>query len=142
MKRLGGIWSRQVSFENLLSAYRKARRGKQGRISVADFGLNLETELLTLQRELKAGEYRPGAYRLFTIHERKPRTIAAAPFRDRIVHHAVMNLIEPPLDRTFIEDCYACRRGKGVHAAVNRYQAWAQGFSYVLKMDIQQYFPS
>jgi hypothetical protein len=109
---------------------------------VAEFGLNLEAELLTLQRELKAGEYRPGAYRLFIIHERKPRTIAAAPFRDRVVHHAVMNLIEPPLDRTFIEDCYACRRGKGVHAAVDRYQVWAQRFPYVLKMDIQQYFSS
>jgi len=142
MKRLGGIWSRLVSFENLLCAYRKARRGKQSRDSVAEFSLNLEPKLLTLRRELDAGEYKPGAYRLFTIHERKPRIIAAAPFRDRVVHHAVMNLIEPPLDRTFIEDCYACRLGKGVHAAVDRYQAWAQRFTYVLKMDIQQYFSS
>lgn len=68
--------------------------------------------------------------------------IAAAPFRDRVVHHAVMTCIEPPLDRTFISDSYACRRDKGVHAAVDRYQAWAQTYQYVLKMDVRQYFPS
>jgi hypothetical protein len=83
-----------------------------------------------------------GDYRLFTIYERKPRVIAAAPFRDRVVHHAVMNLIEPPLDRTLISDSYACRLGRGVHAAANRYQAWAQTYRYVLKIDVQRYFPS
>ena len=76
------------------------------------------------------------------FYDRKPRVIAAAPFRDRVVHHAVMNLIEAPLDRTFVADSYACRQGKGVHAAVDRYQAWAQTYRYVLKMDVQQYFPS
>lgn len=142
MKRLGDIWSRLVSFENLLFAYRKARRGKRSRPGVAEFGLALERELILLQRELQAGGYRPSDYRLFTIYDRKPRVIAAAPFRDRVVHHAVMNLIEPPLDRTFIFDSYACRQGKGVHAAVDRYQAWAQTYRHVLKMDVRQYFPS
>jgi RNA-directed DNA polymerase len=142
MKRLGGVWSKVVSFENLLTAYRKARRGKAKRPEVARFGLALERELLALQRELQTGEYRPGPYHLFTIYERKPRVIAAAPFRDRVVHHAVMNLIEPPLDRTFIHDSYACRVGKGTHAAVDRYQTWARRYLYVLKMDVSQYFPS
>jgi RNA-directed DNA polymerase len=141
MKRLGGIWPKLVSFENLLLAYRKARRGKRSRPGVAEYGLNLERQLIALQRVLENGEYQPGAYRLFTIYDRKPRVIAAAPFRDRVVHHAV-NLIEARLDRTFIADSYACRRGKGVHAAVDRYQAWAQTYRYVLKMDVQQYFPS
>src|SRR5262245_6282491 len=142
MKRLGGIWPKLVSFENLLLAYRKARPAKRSRPGVAEFGLGLEKELIDLQRELGTGEYQPGEYRLFTIYDRKPRVIAAAPFRDRVVHHAVMNLIEPALDRTFISDSYACRRGKGVHAAVDRYQTWAQTYRYVLKMDVQQYFPS
>jgi retron-type reverse transcriptase len=142
MKRIGGIWSQVVSFENLLLAYRKARRGKGRSPDVARFALNLETELLRLQRELQADSYWPGAYRLFRIYERKPRVIAAAPFRDRVVHHAVMNLIEPTLDRTFVNDSYACRRGKGVHAAVDRYQAWARCNAYALKMDVSQYFPS
>jgi hypothetical protein len=142
MKRLGGIWPQVVSFENLLLAYRKARRGKGRSPDVARFALDLEKELLRLRRELEDGTYWPGAYRLFEIYERKPRTIVAAPFRDRVVHHAVMNLIEPPLDRTFIHDSYACRRGKGVHAAVDRYQGWARRHAYALKMDVARYVPS
>lgn len=142
MKRLGGVWDSVVSFDNLYLAYRKARRGKGANPDVARFGLNLERELLALQRELSTGDYRPGPYRLFTIYERKPRQIAAAPFRDRVVHHAVMNVIEPPLDRTFIHDSYACRKDKGVHKAVDRYQGWARRYAYALKMDVQRYFPS
>jgi RNA-directed DNA polymerase len=142
MKRLGGIWPRVVSFENLLLAYRKARRGKGRSPDVARFALDLEKELLSLQRELQDGSYWPGAYRLFRIYERKPRIIAAAPFRDRVVHHALMNLIEPTLDRSFIHDSYACRHGKGVHAAVERYQIWARRNAYALKMDVAKYFPS
>jgi retron-type reverse transcriptase len=142
MKRIDGIWQGLTSFDNLLRAYRQARRGKKRWPGVAEFGLTFERELFALQRELREGRYRPGGYRLFSIYERKPRVIAAAPFRDRVVHHAVMQMIEPPLDRTFISDSYACRKGKGVHAAVDRYQAWSQTYRYVLKMDVQQYFPS
>lgn len=142
MKRLGRIWSELICFDNLLSAYHKAQRGKQSARSVAEFSLNLESELLSLQEELTDRTYRPGRYRLFTIYERKKRQIAAAPFRDRVVHHAIMNIIEPPIDRRFIFDSYACRQGKGVHAAVNRYQQWSKHYPYVLKMDIEQYFPS
>lgn len=142
MMRVCDIWPRLVSFENLLKAFRKAWLGKRGRLGVAEFELDLEKELLALQRELQEGRYQPGDYRLFTIYERKPRVIAAAPFRDRVVHHAIMSLIEPPLDRTFISDSYACRRGMGVHLAIDRYQTWAQTYRYTLKMDVRQYFPS
>jgi retron-type reverse transcriptase len=142
MKRVGNLWPQIVAFDNLLLAYRKARKGKGRKRSVAEFALGLETELLRLQRELSTGEYRPGEYRLFMIYEGKPRTIAAAPFPDRVVHHALMNLVEPPLDRQFVFDSYACRKGKGVHQAVDRYQAWAQRYRYALKMDVRQYFPS
>jgi retron-type reverse transcriptase len=142
MKRLGRIWPEVVSFNNLYSAYLKARRGKQSVSSVAEFTLNLEAELLRLHQALNDFTYRPGNYRLFTIYERKKRQIAAAPFRDRVVHHAMMNIIEPPIDRRFIFDSYACRKGKGVHAAVDRYQQWSNRYPYVLKMDIEQYFPS
>ena len=142
MKRLDGLWPQVVAFDNLWRAWRKARRGKSRTVGAVAFELELESNLLALQRELENGDYQPGAYRLFTIYERKPRLIAAAPFRDRVVHHAVMNVIEPPLDRCFIHDSYACRRGKGVHAAVDRYQVWARRYRYALKLDIQQYFPS
>lgn len=142
MRRIGNLWGSLCSFENLLLAYRKARRGKGGSAAVQHFALNLESQLLILQRELLEGSYQPGEYRLFTIYERKPRQIAAAPFRDRVVHHALMNVIEPLLDRTFIEDSYACRKGKGLHAAIRRYQQWAKRYPYVLQMDVSRYFPS
>ena len=142
MKRLGDLWRQVVGFDNLLRAFRKARRGKRRRPPVAGFELNLEKELLVLQRDLVCGDYRPGEYRLFSIYERKPRLIAAAPFRDRVVHHALLNVIEPPIDRRFIADSYACRTGKGVHAAVARYQTWARHHAYALKMDVARYFPT
>ncbi|HRW64719.1 MAG TPA: RNA-directed DNA polymerase [Candidatus Competibacter sp.] len=142
MKRLHDLWPQLIGFDNLWRAWRQARRGKSRSPGAVAFELALEPELLALQRELAEGSYQPGAYRLFTLYERKPRLIAAAPFRDRVVHHAVMNVIEPPLDRTFIFDSYACRRGKGTHAAVDRYQRWAQRYPYVLKLDIRRYFPS
>ncbi|NIR90838.1 MAG: RNA-directed DNA polymerase [Gammaproteobacteria bacterium] len=142
MKRVGGLWLRLVSFDNLLLAYRKARRGKRARPGVAEFELGLERNLLALQDELVTGRYRPGAYRQFTIYERKPRLITAAPFRDRVLHHAVMNVIEAPIDRRFIHDSYACRIGKGVYKAVNRYQRWCQRYRFALKLDVRSYFPS
>ena len=142
MKRYGGLWARVVAFDNLYLAWCKARRGKCSREEVARFGVNLERELFALRQQLLDGSYEPGRYRLFTIYERKPRQIAAAPFRDRVVHHAVMNVIEPLLDPRFIHDCYACRRGKGVHRAVDRYQGWSRRYCYALKLDVASYFPS
>ena len=142
VKRASRLWLHIVAFDNLLIAFRKARRGKRDRIEVARFELDLEANLLALQRELREGSYRPGGYRQFEIYDRKPRRIAAAPFRDRVVHHALMNRVEPALDRTFIRDSYACRVGKGVHAAVNRYQEWCRRYAYVLKIDVRKYFPS
>ncbi len=142
MKRFGQLWEKIISFDNLYLAYRKARRGKQNKNAVAQFSLNLEYELLKLQQELSSQTYKPGEYQLFTIYERKPRQIAAAPFRDRVVHHALLNIVEPLIDKRFIFDSYACRKGKGVHLAITRYQHWAQRYRYVLKMDIAQYFPS
>jgi len=142
MKSIGGLWPEIVAFDNLYAAWRKARRGKADRISVAAFGRDLEPELLRLVAELRDGSYRPGRYRLFTVYERKPRQIAAAPFRDRVVHHAIMNHLEPALDNSLIEDCYACRKGKGAHRAMRRYQAWSRRYPYAMKMDIASYFAS
>jgi len=142
MKRLGGIWNQLISFDNLYAAYLKARKGKAQSKEVADFSLNLERRLLRLQWQLQQGTYQPGDYQFFTLYERKPRLIAAAPFVDRVVHHALLNVIEPVIDKQFIYDSYACRKYKGVHAAVDRYQGWAKQYRYALKMDISRYFPS
>lgn len=98
--------------------------------------------LVVLQRELRDGTYAPGAYRNFTIHEPKRRRISAAPFRDRVVHHALCNRMEPVFDARFILDSYANRKGKGTHAAVDRIQRLARRYRYVLRMDIVKHFPS
>ncbi|WMP17279.1 reverse transcriptase domain-containing protein [Thiothrix lacustris] len=142
MKRLGYLWDSIVTFDNLLLAYRKARRGKRSRDEVALFALNLEKELFQIQEALLNQTYQPGTYRLFILYERKPRQISAAPFRDRVVHHALMNVVEPLLDKRFIADSYACRQGKGVHLAVQQYQQWAKRYAYTLKLDVARYFPS
>ncbi|AUB82061.1 reverse transcriptase/maturase family protein [Candidatus Thiodictyon syntrophicum] len=142
MKRLGDLWPRLVAFENLWFAWRRARRGKSRSQGTALFELDLEHNLVGLQRELTQGTWTPGPFRLFTIYEQKARLIAAAPFRDRVVHHAVMRVIEPPLDARFISDSYACRRGKGTHRAVARYQEWARRYRYAMKLDVRRYFPS
>ena len=142
MKRIGDLWPRILDFQNLLLAWRRARRGKRSRSAVVRFGLDLERNLFELQAELASHHYRPGEYRQFEIYDRKVRTISAAPFRDRVVHHALMNLVEPALDSRFIHHCYACRTGKGVHAAVNRSQRWAARYRYALKLDVSRYFPS
>jgi len=125
-----------------LDAYKKAAKGKRSRPNVAAFDFTVATELLGLQKELLCGVYRPGSYVNFHIHEPKQRKISAAPFRDRVVHHALCNLIEPRFERQFIADSYANRKHKGTHRAVNRLQIFARRFRYVLRADIVKHFPS
>jgi RNA-directed DNA polymerase len=131
-----------TSWDNLLLAYRKASQGKRGQANVAEFEHRLEDNLLALQSELRDFSYRPGFYTSFHIHEPKRRLISAAPFRDRVVHHALCNLIEPAFERSFIFDSYANRLGKGTHRALNRAQEFARRYPYVLQCDIRQFFPS
>ncbi len=113
-------WSRVVSWENLVEAYGRCRRRKRHRPTAVAFDFDWESQLLALARELRDGSYRPGPYRHFRITDPKPRLISAAPFRDRVVHHALVQVLEPIFDRGFIHDSYACRRGKGTHRAIAR----------------------
>ena len=125
-----------------MSAYQKASRGKRGHPNVADFEFHLEENLLNLQEELVNLTYQPGPYHSFYIHEPKKRLISAAPFRDRVVHHALCNLIEPIFERSFICDSYANRVGKGTHRALDRAQGFARKYRYLLQCDVRQFFPS
>jgi retron-type reverse transcriptase len=126
----------------LYFAWKKARRGKRYTPSAADFSQNLDIELLALTRSLQQGAYQPGAYVHFVVHEPKRRLISAAPFRDRVVHHALCSVIEPIYERKFIFDSYANRLGKGTHAALDRCTHYLRRFKYVLQCDVQQFFPS
>jgi RNA-directed DNA polymerase len=131
-----------TSWDNLLLAYTKAARHKRGRPNVAAFEYRLEDNLFQLQAELQKQTYQPGPYTSFFIHEPKRRLISAAPFPDRVVHHALCNLIEPLFERSFIYDSYANRIGKGTHRAVDRCQQFARRYPYFLQCDLRQFFPS
>lgn len=136
------LFDRLTGWENLVAAARKTRRGKRRCADCAGFELERERELLRLQDELRERTYRPGGYRTFYVREPKRRMISAASYRDRVVHHALVNVTGPLFERNFIGDSYANRVGKGTHRAVDRYQAFAGRFRYVLQCDIVKFFPS
>ncbi len=132
------IWN----FHNLWTAFSQARRGKRGLASVATFEYDLERQLLRLERELRDETYIPGGYTSFYITDPKKRKISAAPFRDRVVHHALIRVMGPIYERQFIYDSYANQIGKGTHRAMDRCTQFLRGHRYVLKGDIAQFFPS
>ncbi|MEO5379137.1 MAG: reverse transcriptase/maturase family protein [Magnetococcus sp. DMHC-6] len=140
MKRVGNLFNAIVSFGNLWHAAHKAWRGKKDKARIADFYFNLERELLILQKELISGQYHPRSYHVFEVTDPKRREIAAADFRDRVVHHAIINVLEPLFERRLIFDTYACRVGKGTHAAIQRAQLFARQWPFFLKCDIRKYF--
>ncbi len=113
MKTYKNLYPQICTFENLFLAYHAAARGKRGKPEVAAFEQYLEPNLFRLQEELLTQTYQPGPYTHFPIRDPKPRVISAAPFRDRVVHHALVRVIEPIFEARFIHDSYACRVGKG-----------------------------
>ena len=142
MRRIGNVWPEVVSFDNLCAAAHRAARGKRTVRSTARFLDRLEPEVLQLQRELVAGSYRPGAAVTFFVHDPKRREITAAPFRDRVVHHALIDPLEPHFDRRMIANSLACRRGKGQHAALRQARKLVRRHDWFLKLDVRQFFPS
>ncbi len=140
--------SRQCTLENIASvsnlfhAARKARRRKSRRPDVEDWWLRRESEIAALRDELLSGAYQPGPYRFFEIHEPKRRLIAAAPFRDRVVHHALCNLMAPVLERAFIARSFSCQVGKGTMAARECCRRLTNRYRYVLKCDVRKFFPN
>jgi len=142
MKTYKHLYPGVCSFENLYAAYLAAKKGKSGKDSVASFMRKREDELFALQNELLSKTYLPGAYHSFFVHDPKKRLISAAPFRDRVVHHALCRVTEPVYESRFIFDSYANRIGKGTHRALDRSQQFARRYPYVLQCDVKQFFPS
>ena len=120
-KTYRNLYERVCSEENLLHAFRKAKRGKSKKWYVLKFEANLQKELQMLCKELLEGTYAPSPLKRFVIRDPKSRVIHASHFRDRVVHHALCNILEPIFDRRFIYDSYASRKGKGTHAALDRF---------------------
>ncbi|HOZ46741.1 MAG TPA: reverse transcriptase/maturase family protein [Candidatus Hydrogenedentes bacterium] len=142
MKRIGHVFEQVTAFASLHDAAYRALRANRENSDALRFMHDLEPEILQLQRELESGIYRPGPYHTFTIWEPKERHIAAAPFRDRVVHHSVCAVLEPVFERRYVYDSYACRRDKGSHRAIARAVGFARGNRYFLKCDVRKYFES
>lgn len=146
MKRYGNLYERICSIDNLREAFENASIGKRNRSDVLEYGTNLEANLEELRRELLSHTYKTSDYHIFTLYEPKERIIYKLPFRDRVVHWAIMLLIEPIWTRNFTRDTYACVKGRGIHPLLNKLRRDLQddpeGTAYCLKLDVRKFYPS
>jgi retron-type reverse transcriptase len=141
-KRIGYLWEKLISWQNLYLAYQKACKHKKRKEETAEWIYYCEKNIFELQSELQNGTYKPHPYRYFNIKEPKERLISIADFRDRVVHHALVNVIEPYFENIFIPDSYATRKGKGLHLAVSAVQNYSRKYSWFMKLDIEKFFPN
>lgn len=147
MGRRGARWHDALfgeiaTFPRLIAAARRAVRSKRRAPGAAAFMAHLETECLRLEKELQERRWRPGPYTVLKIHDPKPRRISAAPFRDRVVHHAFCAVVEPIFEAGFISDSFANRKGFGTHQGVACYERFRDRYAHVLRCDIYRYFPA
>lgn len=149
MKVLVNLYNQIIDPENLFSAWEGFRRGKGQREGFFTFEKNVESEIFRLHRELKSGRYRHGPYTGFFISDPKRRHIHKATVRDRVLHHAIMKILYPFYDKTFIHNSFSCRLGKGTHRGVEAIRSMARKVSrnhtapcYALKCDIEKFFDS
>lgn len=136
------LFDRIANFEALHAAAKRAIKGKRKKPGAAAFFVNLEGEILALERQLHSGKYRPGRYVAFAVNNPKKRIVSAAPFRDRVVHHALCGVVEPIFEVGFIDHTFANRIGKGTHRAIETYERYRDRHAYVLRSDIYRYFPA
>ncbi len=141
-KQHDGLFRYIASFQALKAAAKRAVAGKRKKPGAAAFFANLEPELLRLERTLLDGSYQPGRYVAITIKEPKERLVSAAPFRDRVVHHALCAAVCPIFEAGFIANSYANRMGKGTHRAIAAYERYRDRYAHVLRCDIFRYFPA
>ncbi len=145
MKRIGNLYSKVSDLDNLYLAYSKARQGKGKSYGVLHFEKNLNENILQIQKELINETYRTSEYDVFTIHDPKERIIYRLPFRDRVVHHAIMNVLENIWTSVFISHTYSCIKGKGIHGALKHIKRDLKDVDstiYCLKMDVRKFYPS
>lgn len=143
MKRHGNLFPQIVDTDNLYLAYRKARKGKGWQNTVKDFEVDLDFNLWRIQQSLVNKTFSTSPYKPKTIYEPKQRTIYKLPFDpDRVVQHALMNVVEPIWDKMLIYDSYACRQGKGIHASSLRTMDFVRWNTYCLQCDVSKFYPS
>ena len=142
MRRIGRLYERICDRDNLRLAWVKARRGKADRPDVRRFGAEIDAELAALEASLRARRWDVGHYSHFTIHDPKERLITAAPFRERVLHHAVMNVCEPCFEKWQLDPSHACRKGRGLDTALAAARRYARAYPWYLKLDVRKYFDS
>ena len=140
MKRVGNLIERIADKENLLEAFYKAQRGKQGKDEVCAYRASLWENIDELQQQIQMTDVHVGNYRTFTIHDPKTREIYATDFSEHVLHHAIMNVCHPYFERHFIYDTYATRPNKGVYKALERARKACVRYDYVVKLDVRKYF--
>ncbi len=141
-KRHTDLFGRIASFGALRAAAKNAILGKRKKPGASAFMANFERELLRLERELQGGTYRPGRYVEIRVRDPKERLVSAAPFRDRVVHHALCAVTGPIFEAGFIGNTFANRERKGTHAAIRTYEHYRDRHAHVLRCDVFRYFPS
>lgn len=142
MKRVSNLFEKIVEWRNLEEAFYKASKKKRLTSSYLIFRKNNQNKLKQLRESLINGDYKMAPYRQFTIIDPKKRIISAAAFKDRIVHHAIMNILEPVFENQFIYHTYACRKNKGTHAAIRVLEQKVHDDLYFIKLDVRKYFES
>ena len=143
MKRTGFLFDQAFTLESLYQAWEDASRGKRAKRATMEFSRNLGTNLQALHKELHDGSYKPQPYTQFMVYEPKPRTIYAPAFRDLVVQHAIYRIVYPVFNPGFIDASFACRVGKGTHAAADYTQRALRASgpeSYFLQLDIRKFF--
>lgn len=140
MKRATSLFSQIIDYENIRIAWLKARKGKSSKLVVRRFFNNVNYNLIKVQNNLKSNPPVLSSYTQFTIFDPKERVISVVPFIDRVMHHAIMNILEPVFERQFIYHTYACRKNKGSHKAVLYAFEKARKCKYFIKLDVRKYF--
>ena len=141
-KRHDGLFDGIANFRALRGSALKAAKGKRAKPGAAAFMADLEKELLRLERTLQDASYRPGGYVKIEVFDPKHRIVSAAPFRDRVVHHALCAIIAPIFEAGFIDNTFANRTGKGTHRAIETYERYRDRATHVLRCDVFRYFPA
>lgn len=147
MKRIGNLYDKIISLDNLWIADELARKGKVGSYGVKIHDKRREENLLALHEDLKHQRFKTSEYHIFTIYEPKQREIYRLPYYpDRIVHHAIMNVLEPIWVSLFVKDTYSCIKARGIHAAARSVKFALKndvdGTRYCLKIDVRKFYPS
>ena len=147
MKRIGNLFERICSLENLQLADDTARKGKTTSYGVRWHDKHREEHIAKLRETLLSGTFQTSRYQIFKIYEPKEREIYRLPYYpDRIVHHAIMNVLEPIWVSIFTADTYSCIKERGIHAAAKKVKkallADPKGTAYCLKIDIRKFYPS